>query len=35
MSDFNYSILTETAHRPWPMPESPWLMRLVSLITLL
>lgn len=25
-NDFNYSILTETAHRPWPMPESPWLM---------
>jgi uncharacterized protein len=26
MSDFNYSILNETAHRPWPMPESPWVM---------
>ena len=25
-SDFNYEILDETAHRPWPMPESPWLM---------
>lgn len=25
-NDFNYSILQETAHRPWPMPESPWLM---------
>jgi uncharacterized protein YqjF (DUF2071 family) len=26
MSDFDYGILRETAHRPWPMPESPWLM---------
>ena len=26
MSDFNHAILTETAHRPWPMPEGPWLM---------
>jgi uncharacterized protein YqjF (DUF2071 family) len=26
MSDFNYTILDETAHRPWPMPASPWLM---------
>ncbi len=26
MSDFNYGILKETAHRPWPMPASPWLM---------
>lgn len=26
MSDFNYEILKETAHRPWPMPGSPWLM---------
>lgn len=25
-NDFNYDILTETAHRPWPMPASPWLM---------
>lgn len=25
-NDFNYTILQETAHRPWPMPESPWLM---------
>lgn len=25
-NDFNYSILQDTAHRPWPMPESPWLM---------
>lgn len=23
---FNYAILEETAHRPWPMPDSPWLM---------
>ena len=26
MSDFNHKILAETAHRPWPMPQSPWLM---------
>src|SRR3954462_7714799 len=26
MSDFNHAILTETAHRPWPMPDGPWLM---------
>jgi len=26
MSDFNHAILTETAHRPWPMPAGPWLM---------
>jgi uncharacterized protein len=25
-NDFNYDILAETAHRPWPMPEAPWLM---------
>jgi uncharacterized protein YqjF (DUF2071 family) len=24
--DFNGGILTETAHRPWPMPEMPWVM---------
>ena len=24
--DFNYQILNETSHRPWPMPESPWIM---------
>ncbi len=24
--DFNKAILTERAHRPWQMPESPWLM---------
>jgi uncharacterized protein YqjF (DUF2071 family) len=23
---FNYDILTITAHRPWPMPSSPWVM---------
>lgn len=23
---FNYRILDETTHRPWPMPESPWIM---------
>jgi uncharacterized protein len=25
-SDFNDTILQETAHRPWPMPGAPWLM---------
>ena len=27
MSDFNDAILNETAHRPWPMPAAPWIMR--------
>jgi len=26
MSDFDHSLLNETAHRPWPMPEGPWIM---------
>ena len=26
MSDFNHAILDETAHRPWPMPDRPWIM---------
>jgi uncharacterized protein YqjF (DUF2071 family) len=26
MSDFNHGILTETAHRPWPLPDGPWVM---------
>ena len=26
MSDFNHGILKETAHRPWPMPQGPWVM---------
>jgi uncharacterized protein len=25
-NDFNYAILDETAHRPWPMPSGPWVM---------
>jgi uncharacterized protein len=25
-NDFNYRILDETDHRPWPMPDSPWIM---------
>lgn len=25
-NDFNNRILEETAHRPWPMPDSPWIM---------
>jgi uncharacterized protein YqjF (DUF2071 family) len=24
--DFNHAILQETAHRPWPMPQSAWMM---------
>jgi uncharacterized protein YqjF (DUF2071 family) len=24
--DFNYTILDEVAHRPWPMPAGPWVM---------
>jgi hypothetical protein len=24
--DFDKSIVKRTAHRPWPMPEAPWLM---------
>ena len=27
MGDFNYTIVRETAHRPWPMPRRPWVMR--------
>lgn len=23
---FNYAILEQTAHRPWPMPDAPWIM---------
>ena len=26
MNDFNYGILKEVAHRPWPMPAIPWIM---------
>lgn len=26
MSDFPAQILDERAHRPWPMPEGPWIM---------
>jgi uncharacterized protein len=25
-SDFNRAILTDVAHRPWPMPAPPWVM---------
>jgi uncharacterized protein len=24
--DFDYKILDQTAHRPWPMPSAPWIM---------
>jgi uncharacterized protein YqjF (DUF2071 family) len=26
-NDFNYRILDAQAHRPWPMPTGPWVMR--------
>ncbi|HTI38820.1 MAG TPA: DUF2071 domain-containing protein [Vicinamibacterales bacterium] len=26
MSDFNYGILEERSHRPWPMRDGPWVM---------
>jgi uncharacterized protein len=26
MSDFPYQMLDDVAHRPWPLPESPWFM---------
>jgi uncharacterized protein len=26
MGDFNDAIVNQTAHRPWPMPHSPWAM---------
>jgi uncharacterized protein YqjF (DUF2071 family) len=26
LSDFDYRILDETAHRPWPMPTRPWIL---------
>jgi len=26
MSEFDKGILTDTAHRPWPLPEGPWVM---------
>ena len=26
MSDFPYEILDDTAHRPWPLPDGPWVM---------
>src|SRR5687768_3784819 len=26
MSDFDYSILESTSHRPWPLPRAPWVM---------
>ena len=25
-ADFPYEILNVVSHRPWPMPESPWVM---------
>ena len=26
LPDFDYGCLEATAHRPWPLPESPWIM---------
>ena len=26
MSDFPYAIIDDVAHRPWPLPEGPWIM---------
>ena len=26
MSDFPYAVLDDVAHRPWPLPEGPWIM---------
>ena len=26
MSGFNHAILSDTAHRPWPIPAGPWVM---------
>jgi uncharacterized protein YqjF (DUF2071 family) len=26
MNDFNYDILNEVVHRPYPMPQGPWIM---------
>ena len=26
LGDFNYAILKEVAHRPWDVPDRPWLM---------
>lgn len=25
-NDFNHGIFADTAHRPWPMPRTPWIM---------
>ena len=24
--DFDYRVITRTTHRPWPMPDAPWIM---------
>src|SRR5689334_7552432 len=24
--DFNHAIVNEVSHRPWPMPDAPWVM---------
>jgi uncharacterized protein YqjF (DUF2071 family) len=29
-SGFDYGILKRTAHRPWPMPNGPWVMTQTS-----
>ncbi len=27
MEDFRYEVLADYVHRPWPVPDSPWVMR--------
>ena len=27
MEDFRYKVLADDAHRPWPVPDRPWVMR--------
>lgn len=26
MGDFRYEVIEQTSHRPWPLPDQPWLM---------
>jgi uncharacterized protein YqjF (DUF2071 family) len=26
LSDFPYQVLTDVSHRPWPLPDGPWIM---------
>jgi uncharacterized protein YqjF (DUF2071 family) len=27
MTDFRFEVIRDDAHRPWPVPERPWMMR--------